>query len=58
MSMNAAKPGRPHRTVAGIVLPRAGAQERQESGIVPGVAGKVIAITVLRPSTAPGGKQG
>ena len=54
MTMTAAAPGRPLGTVTGIALPSAA---RRDGGTVPDVVGRVVSITVLAPSNAPGGKQ-
>ena len=53
MSINAAEPGRPLGTVTGIA---AGAA-RRDGGTLPDVVGKVMSITALAPSAAPGGGQ-
>ncbi len=57
MSIDAAEPGRPLGTVTGIALPSAARRDRGDGGTVPDVVGTVMSITVLAPSTAPGGKQ-
>ena len=54
MSIDAAEPGGPLGAVTGIASPSAA---RRDGGTVPGVGGKFMSITVLAPSTAPGGKQ-
>ena len=54
MTTTAAEPGRPLGTVTEIASPSAA---RRDGGTVPDVVGKAMSITVLAPSTAPGGKQ-
>ena len=53
MTTTAVEPGRPLGTVTGIALPSAA---RRDGGTVPDVVGKAMSITVLAPSTAPGGR--